>query len=94
LEKILAAGQTKSEQARIAASNSRKAVSFFIRTHKETLAVAVMRVWNPGRSLVGITGRHAASMPSHFAEINPIENYLSSWRDLNPRPVAAATALL
>jgi len=39
--------QTNSRQARIAASSSIEAVSFFIRTHNKALSVVAMCVGNP-----------------------------------------------
>ena len=46
-----------------------ESAKLFIRTHNETLSVAV-RVNNPNRSSLRINGRDAAPTPSGFAEIN------------------------
>jgi hypothetical protein len=54
---------------RIVDSNSRNAVSFFIRAHNETLCVVAVRVNNPDRSPVGINRWDVTVAPTALLEI-------------------------
>jgi hypothetical protein len=56
LAKISPARQANSAQVQVAASSSKNAVSFSIRTHNETLSVVAMCVNNPDRSPARIDG--------------------------------------
>jgi hypothetical protein len=54
-------------------SSSINAVKLFIRSHNETLSIAAMRVRNPDRSPVGISGYeltgNAATLPAYTARM-------------------------
>ena len=70
-----------------------KSHQLFIRTHKETLSAA-MRICNPDRSPLESVAETQPQLQPALLRLIRLKIILSGWWDLNPRPVAAATALL